>query len=112
MHISPCCYTCLRCRQDRIRPIDFGDGDLCKLCEAFALISDDDLRQIVNGSQAALAKYKLSAISVLEIGLDADIELSRRARTRLLETERAQRDRCLVCGESPCTAPFGHPVGG
>lgn len=84
-HISACCYTCLRCETDKIRPINFGDKDLCKRCEAFAKLTDAELREIVKASQQAdPRRHKVgSVLDALSLGMDAEIELHRRARERL-----------------------------
>lgn len=85
-HISACCYTCQRCEADRVRPTDFGHNDLCRRCEAFAKLNDTELREVVNGIyKLDPRKYGISgSIDMLSLGISADIELSRRARDRLL----------------------------
>jgi len=61
-HISPCCYTCLRCDTDLIRPINFGEQH-CKKCEALLQLTDEELQAIVDGVQGANPRKPRSAPS-------------------------------------------------
>lgn len=33
-HMMACCHRCLCCHEDRITPIAYGQGDMCRKCEA------------------------------------------------------------------------------
>ena len=70
LHTNACCYTCLRCRTDRIKPIAFGDGDLCRRCERFDKMTDEELQRVVGGKTVGES-------------ITAEIELLRRQRERL-----------------------------
>ena len=93
-HISPCCSTCQRCRAEKVRPIDFGSKDLCRRCEIFATLSDEELEEVKKGT----FKYdprrhgNLRVGSALMLGISADIELSLRALERLVKAEAEEPD--------------------